>query len=231
MALREKIILMTGATGPVGQPVADAFVSAGATLALCVRPQTEAAAKSPMTDENQHSLVVPCDLRNEHDVIRMVHRVVQRFGRVDVVINAASIVGLMAPIVDYPYDRWRDVLSTNLTGAYLVCREVLPWMLRQKSGSIINVTIAPATNIRAEGGALQVSAAGIDGLSRLLAAEVEGSGVRVNTVEVLPPGHGVQPSANDATPGWTDVFLWLADENSTDTSGKRLLATDFSPDR
>ncbi len=140
-SLEDKVVLLTGATGPMGCALLDAFLDADAKLALCVRRMAHLPdLEQRLARRLEHTLIVPCDLRYEENVVRMIHRVVQRFGRIDVIVNAAYILGPLVPIMDYPVDPWRDVLATNLTGTYLVCREALPWMTRQGSGSIINVT-------------------------------------------------------------------------------------------
>lgn len=198
-------------------------------LALCVRRSSDVPTfQQSADDRTAQAVVVSCDLRYEEDVVRMVHRVVQRLGRIDVVINAASILGPKLPVVDYPVEPWRNVIATNLVGTYLVCREVLPWMLRQGSGSIINVTSSVTTDIEPNWGAHLVSASGIDGLTGLLAAEVKGSGVCVNTVEMPAPHSASDGVGGDSDGDWANAFLWLAGEDSADISGERIRATGFA---
>jgi NAD(P)-dependent dehydrogenase (short-subunit alcohol dehydrogenase family) len=227
VGLDGRIVLITGATGPMGRQLVDVFSESSARLALTVRRQNAVdGLQRQFFLRAEPPLVVPCDLRYEEDVVRMVHRVVQRFGHIDVVINAAAILGPTLPLTDYPIDPWRNVLATNLTGAYLVCREVLPWMLRRKAGSIINVTSGLGGAARRDRGAYLVSNHGVDGLTQMLAAEVKDSGVRVNTVDVGRPikdGRG-RTRRRD----WTDAFLWLADDASTEKNGQRILASSFA---
>ncbi len=225
-SVRGKVVLITGATGPMGRSLVDAFSKAGARLALCVRrmahlPELE----QLLTDQHEHAMIVPCDLRYEENVVRLVHRVVQRFGRIDVVVNAAFICGPRVPVVDYPAEPWRDVIATNLTGAYLLCREALPWMTRQGSGSIIHMTSSLASSVRPAGGAYMVGNVAIEGLTRLLAAELMGTGVRVNCVDVGTMTAHHEPADGE---GWTGAFLWLAGDDSAGQSGERVRAADFA---
>ncbi len=225
-SVKGKVVLIAGATGPMGRSLVDAFSKAGARLALCVRrmahlPELE----QLLANQNEHAMIVPCDLRYEENVVRMVHRVVQRFGRIDVVVNAAFICGPRVAIVDHPAEPWRDVIATNLTGAYLLCREALPWMTRQRSGSIIHVTSSLTSSVRPAGGAYMVSNFAIEGLTKLLAAELKGTGVRVNCIDVGTMTAHHEPA--DAQ-GWTGAFLWLACDDSAGQSGERIRAADFA---
>ena len=225
-SIEGKVVLITGATGAMGRTLVDAFLDAKARLALCVRRMVHLPdLEQRLVARHDHAMIVPCDLRYEENVVRMVHRVVQRFGRIDVIVNAAAIGGPPVRIIDYPIDPWRDVIATNLTGPYLVCREALPWLTRQRSGSIINVTSELTTSVRPAGGALLVSHFGIEGLTKLLAAELKDSGVRVNTVDVGVLTPEMEPSAPGTS--WTNAFLWLASDASSGQNGERVRAADF----
>jgi NAD(P)-dependent dehydrogenase (short-subunit alcohol dehydrogenase family) len=226
-SIADKVVLLTGSTGPMGSALLDAFLDAGAKLALCVRrmahlPELE----QRLAQRHEHTLIVPCDLRYEENVVRLMHRVVQRFGRIDVIVNAAYILGPLVPIMDYPVDPWRDVIATNLTGTYLVCREALPWMTRQGSGSIINVTTSLTGDVKPQWGAYAVACHAVEGLTRLLAAELDGTGVRVNALDIGE----MQPDLTPATPAasWTNAFLHLAGDDSAGRSGECIRAADFA---
>ena len=84
--------------------------------------------------------------------------------------------------MDYPVAGWQEVIRVNLTGIFLLTREVLPIMQKKRSGSIINVTSGVGRNGKARWGAYAVSKAGIECLTQILADELKGSGVRVNAV-------------------------------------------------
>lgn len=221
----DKVVLLTGSTGPMGRRLVDAFLSRGARLALCVRrmanlPDLELA----LADHQDSTTIVPCDLRYEENVVRLIHRVVHRFGRIDVIINAAMILGPRLRIEDYPADPWRDVIATNVTGPYLVCREALPWMRRQNHGSIINVTTSLARDIKPKRGAHLVACHAIEGLTKMLAAELKDTNIRVNTIDIGKMNDDVQPAAAPET--WLPAFLWAASDDCTQ-SGERIVATDF----
>lgn len=225
-SIKGKVVLLTGATGPIGRALVDAFLDAGATLALCVRRMVHLPDLAQRLEEKQDStMIIPCDLRFEENVVRMIHRIVQRHQRIDVVVNAACLHGPRLALMDYPADPWRDVIATNLTGPYLVCREVLPWMVRARAGSIINITSELTLSMRPNWAALGVSNFGVEGMTRLLATELKSAGIRVNTVDLGMPTSDAEPPALGE--GWTDAFLWLASDESEGRTGERIDAAKF----
>ena len=223
--LDDKVVLLTGSTGPMGRRLVDAFIERKARLALCIRrmanlPDLEIA----LADHRDSTIIVPCDLRYEENVVRLVHRVVHRFGRIDVIINAAAILGPRLTIEDYPADPWRDVIATNVTGPYLVCREALPWMRRQNGGAIINVTTSLTRDTKPKRGAHLVACHALEGLTKLLAAELKDTNIRVNTIDVGRMSEDVQPVAPPEK--WLPAFLWAASDECTQ-SGERMSISDF----
>lgn len=227
-SLHDKVVLVTGASGKLGNRLVTAFAEAGAPLAFSDRHRaTLEPIHADLQARGKEAVAFTCDVRDEHEVIRLVHRVVRHFGRIDVLINAASVVGPRLPVADYPVDPWRDVIATNLTGTFLVCREVLPWMLRQGSGSIVNVTSAVSASTKPQWGAFLASKCGVEGLTQMLAAEVRDAGVRVNVVDFgTPRADKRTPKSAD---GWARPFLWLASDDSATTTGQRIRAGSFQP--
>ncbi|MEK6643856.1 MAG: SDR family oxidoreductase [Planctomycetota bacterium] len=224
MSIRDKVILITGATSFIGRQLSEEFSSRGVRLALSVRRMD---AVHPTEREfllrGIQAFVAPCDLRYEEDVVRMVHRVVRQFGRIDGVINAAAALGPRESIVDYPVDPWRNVLATNVTGTYLVCREVLPWLQRQRYGRIVNVTTSLAEDAKPRWGAYLVGNHAVEGLTRLLAEEVRQANIRVNCVNVGMPMVEGGPEA--WSPGHTTAFLELLDDDC-ERNGERVSVGD-----
>lgn len=227
MALDDKVILISGATGSLGARLTRAFAATGARLALCARTFASLyELETTLIADGGKAVAFPCDVRYEDEVIRLIHRVVERYRRIDCLINAAAVIGPKQPVVDYPLDPWRDVISTNLTGTFLMCREVLPWMLRQQSGSIINVTSGVALASKSGGGAFMASKCAVEGMTRMLADETRGTGVRVNMIDVGQPRSDRR--SQETSPEVTPPFLWLADNASAKTNGRRIVAAEFS---
>lgn len=225
VSLKGKVVLITGATGQIGRRLVNAFADSEARLALCVRRVSDVdPIERPLLARGVDVSVFPCDIRFEEDVVRMIHRVARRFGRIDVVVNGARAAAPRLNLTDYPVDPWRNVLATNVTGPFLVCREVLPWMIRQNEGSIINVSHGLGSGGRPDWAPHFIAAHATEGLSRLLLSQLRGTKVRVNTIEIGPPHHEGQFEKAD---GWTDAFLWLAGMDSASVSGQVIRAAEY----
>jgi len=177
------------------------------------------------------------DVGRESDVRRMVEGTLDRLGRLDVVVNNASLLGPRVPLEEYPPEEFARVLQVNTGGAFLVAHAAVPMMKRQGSGSIINVSSGVGNQARAEWGAYCISKFGVEALTGILAAELEGTGVRVNTVD---PGRmrttmraAAYPDEDPETlpePGAvTPVFLYLASDRASGITGRRFRAQEFRP--
>jgi NAD(P)-dependent dehydrogenase (short-subunit alcohol dehydrogenase family) len=126
-------------------------------------------------------LSLPGDIADEEAVRGMVGAVVERFGRVEALVNNAGI-SLISPAEETSLSDWRRVLEVNLTGPFLMCREFGKVMLGQGSGSVVNVGSVAGLLGVADRAAYNASKHGLVGLTRTLAAEWGGRGVRVNAV-------------------------------------------------
>jgi NAD(P)-dependent dehydrogenase (short-subunit alcohol dehydrogenase family) len=127
------------------------------------------------------AVATPGDVSNEEAVRKMVRTTIDSFGRVDVLVNNAG-VSLISPAEETTLADWQRVLRINLTGPFLMCREFGKKMLRQGSGSIVNVSSVAGLLGVANRAAYNASKHGLIGLTRTLAAEWGGRGVRVNAV-------------------------------------------------
>ena len=168
------------------------------------------------------------------DVERLAAQVFETFGHMDVLINNASELGPtpLPYLVDTPAEWFERVLSTNITGPFLLTRIILGDMLARGSGSVINVTSDAAVEVYPTWGAYGLSKAALEAMTRIWAAELEGSGVRINCVD---PGEmntrmhaAAIPDADPATLAEPEdvvgVFLRLASEESQEVNGRRLQA-------
>jgi NAD(P)-dependent dehydrogenase (short-subunit alcohol dehydrogenase family) len=181
--LRDKVALISGASRGIGRAIAAAYAREGARVFLCARRQ-------PDLDRAIHEIAsaggkiagCPGDVGFAEDVQRIVSAATDRFGTIDVLVNNASILGPRVDIADYPLPAWQEVINVNLTGIFMLTREVLPMMLNRGSGLIINVSSGVGRKGKARWGAYAVSKAGIECLTQILADELKGSGVRVYAV-------------------------------------------------
>ncbi|MFO0971912.1 MAG: SDR family oxidoreductase [Phycisphaerae bacterium] len=224
MDVSGKVVMITGASRGLGRSLVERFASAGAAVAFCSRHYADLTEiESRCATFGAGALALQCDVRFESDVIRTVHRTFDRFRRIDVVINAAAIRGPRLHISAHPLEPWHEVLQTNLTGTYLVCREVVPYMQRLGRGLIINVTDTAAGPARSSWGAYSASKSGVEGLSRTLADELLPRGIRVVTIDPELPPELSSPTYEHCL----DAFLWLASDESASLSGQHLRASEF----
>jgi NAD(P)-dependent dehydrogenase (short-subunit alcohol dehydrogenase family) len=236
--LEGKVALITGASQGLGRALAFAFARDGASLVICSR--TEEAIR-PMDGELEREGVevisLAADVSKAEDVDRVVDAAVGEFGGIDVLVNNAGVLGPRVAIEEYPEDEWRKVIDANLTGPFLVSKALIPHM--REGGSIINLVSGVSVEGRAEWGAYSVSKFGVEGLSQILAAELEDRGIRSNAVDpggmrtdmraaAYPeedPQTRITPEENTA------VFLYLASDESRGVTGQRFKAQHFNKGR
>jgi 3-oxoacyl-[acyl-carrier protein] reductase len=182
MNLEGRVALVTGASQGIGKACAFALAEAGADVALGARniEKLEAVAKD-IRDMGRKALAIPLDVSSLDSVTEGVARALQALGKVDILVNNAGIARDNLVMRMKPED-WSAVIRTNLDGAYYCIRAVLPGMVRQRYGRIINISsvVAQAGN---PGQANYVaSKAGLIGLTKSVAAEVASRNITVNAV-------------------------------------------------
>jgi NAD(P)-dependent dehydrogenase (short-subunit alcohol dehydrogenase family) len=232
--LEGKVALITGASQGLGKALALAYAEAGARVVMNSRSEENL---RPVAEEAESSgaevLAIAADVSQSADVERLVGAAVERFGHVDVLINNAGLLGPRVAIERYPEDEWRRVLDANLTGPFLVSKAAIPRM--PEGASIINVVSGVSVEGRAEWGAYSVSKFGVEGLTQILAAELRERGIRANAVdpggmrtEMRAAAYPEEDPMTRITPEEnTDVFLYLASDQSRGVTGERFKAQEF----
>ena len=180
MASRSMVAVVTGAARGIGRRVALTLAERGFAIAANDLDAPEGTIEE-LERAGADTLSLPGDVSDEGAVHGMVEAVVGEFGRVDVLVNNAGI-SLITPAEDTSLADWRRVLEVNLTGPFLMSREFGREMLRRGSGSIVNVSSVAGLLGVADRAAYNASKHGLVGLTRTLAAEWGGRGVRVNAV-------------------------------------------------
>jgi NAD(P)-dependent dehydrogenase (short-subunit alcohol dehydrogenase family) len=162
-----RVAVVTGAAQGIGARIAEVLADEGYALARFDR--------QPCADGYVG------DVTSESDVTAFASEVAARYGRVDVVVNNAGIA-CITPLEDTPLEVWRQVLDVNLTGPFLISRAFGRMMLAARSGSIVNIASVAGLRGVADRAAYNASKHGLIGLTRTLAVEWGGRGVRVNAV-------------------------------------------------
>jgi len=192
-ALKERVAIVTGASSGIGRAACVALARAGAHVVLVGRNRERLAATALQVaaagDGRSSALVLPLDVRSESDMQAMAERTLERFGRIDILVNSAGILraagATLRMLAHLPVGEWDEVLDINLRGTFLANRAVLPAMLAAGSGDILNISSKSGRAGIAFDAPYCASKFGVIGLTESLADEVRHSGVRV---QVLLPG-------------------------------------------
>jgi NAD(P)-dependent dehydrogenase (short-subunit alcohol dehydrogenase family) len=236
--LAGKRVLITGASRGLGRELAIRFAREGAEyLALTARDHAalgEVEAQVLKAAPATEVLTITADLARDDEVERVAALTLTAFGgQLDVLINNASTLGAtpMPYLLDYPLEDFRRTLNVNLIAPFLLIKKLLPAMI-ECGGSIVNVTSDAGVTGYPGWGAYGISKFGLEGLSQTWAAELEDAGVRVNWVDPGNMNTEMHRAAEpEEDPGqWadpaesTDVFVYLASDESKGVTGRRLLA-------
>lgn len=216
-----KVVIVAGARGNLGSAVARRFLAADARLALVdhasegLREAFADIAASP-----DCLLLEGVDLTDEDAAQRMVSRVIEQFGRIDVLANTVGGFRAGNPLHETPLDTFEFMLALNARTAFILGRAVVPVMLRQGSGKIIHTAAPAGLQGRKNSAAYSASKAAVIRLTESMAAELKASGINVNCIL---PGTIDTPQNREAMPQadfskWVspealaDVFLFLASD-------------------
>ena len=183
MLLSGRVAIVTGGGRGIGRAIALRFAAEGA--AVLVSARTEADVKG-VADEiiarGGKSAWLAGDVSREAECAAIVAETEKRFGPVSVLVNNAGVYGPVKPIEEITPEEWDGVMATNLRGAFLMTRQVLPGMYARKSGAIVNISSVAAKAAFSWGSPYTTSKAGLLGLTRVAAAEAARRGVRVNAI-------------------------------------------------
>jgi NAD(P)-dependent dehydrogenase (short-subunit alcohol dehydrogenase family) len=228
MKLKDKVALITGGGRGIGKAVALAYAREGAGLALCARTRSEI----DQTVAEIRALKAECagwscDVSLEEPVQELVSNVLEKFGRIDVLVNNSGVMTRPVPMTELEVKKWDYTIAVNLRGPFLVSQAVLPIMMKQRSGSIINVSSSIGRSAYANFIAYATSKWGLEGFTQTLGAEARGHGIRVNSVD---PGYvatkltGYTGSPPESV---TAVFVYLASDESQAVNGEMLSSSNW----
>ncbi len=184
--LENRVALITGAGRGIGRAIALAYATEGARLALAARTRSELEHTAREAEAlGASTCIVTVDVSDQYQVNAMVQTTLEQFGTIDILVNNAGIAGPIGPLHDNDVTAWVQTINVNLIGTFLCCRAVIPIMLRQNRGKIVNLSGAGATGAWRDLSAYTSSKVAVVRLTETLALELEGTNLQVNT---LGPG-------------------------------------------
>lgn len=179
MKLQDKIAIVTGAAEGIGKAIAKAFIEEGGKVVLV--DINEPRLMEAAAELGESAVAVKADVTKWDQVTNMVEETVDRFGRVDILVNNAGVVR-KGWVKDLPEEVWDEVITTNLKGTFLCSKAVLPTMIDQQYGRIINISSIAGKQGESAGSAYCSSKFGQIGFTQSLSLEVARDNITVNAI-------------------------------------------------
>jgi NAD(P)-dependent dehydrogenase (short-subunit alcohol dehydrogenase family) len=195
LRLKDKVAIVTGGASGIGKATAELFAREGARVAVADYSAEGCSTAQSINDHGGEAVFMRVDVSDSAQVDRMVSETIAKFGRIDVLFNGAGVL-FYGTVLETDQQAWNRVLSVNLTGTYLCCRAVLPYMIRQRGGSIINTaSTVGAHDACANAVAYVTSKGGVTLFTKAMAIDHAKQGIRVNA---LVPGGTDTPMIRQA---------------------------------
>lgn len=193
MNFAEKTVIVTGAATGIGRATAILFAQSGANVvAVDIHAEALESLKKELAQHTDNALTLVCDVCDENGVGKAVQAAESQFGHVDILVNNAAIWRCRASFLDTPTEEWRNFINVNLMGVVYFTKAVLPNMLQNRYGKIINVASVAGVYGNADMVHYSATKGAVISMTKALAKEVADKGVTVNCVS---PG-SVSPSEN-----------------------------------
>jgi NAD(P)-dependent dehydrogenase (short-subunit alcohol dehydrogenase family) len=181
-SLNSKVALITGAGRGIGRATAELFAREGAKVVLCSRTKRHLAeTMSSIASIGGEAVARVADIGIAREAEALVRLAVTHYGSLDILINNAGILGPRVSVIEYPHREWTQVLRINLNGTFFMSQAAAKVMALQGAGSIITVSSSVGRQGRGLWGAYAVSKFGVEGLSQVMADELQSAGVCVVT--------------------------------------------------
>jgi NAD(P)-dependent dehydrogenase (short-subunit alcohol dehydrogenase family) len=181
--LKGRVALVTGASRGIGRAIAMTFAREGAKVALVARSGAEIEqAAAEIIAAGGEAIALTADVSNPEQACAAVEGCLRRFSRLDILVNNAGMLGPLGPLVENPVEEWRQTFQVNLFSVFLMLHAVLPIMMRQRYGKVINLSGGGAAYGRPYFTAYGVSKAAVVRLTESVAEEVRDYGIDVNAM-------------------------------------------------
>ncbi len=181
--MKDKVVLITGGGRGIGRAAVIRFLAEEAKVAFCARTKGELRSVSKEVELSGNELLpFQVDISSRREVFRMVNQVVSKWGKIDLLINNAGVLGPSSTIATYANEAWEEVIRINLNGTFFVTQAVVRTMIPRRSGTILSLSSSVGRKGRATWGAYAVSKFALEGMMQTLADEVTDFGLRVITL-------------------------------------------------
>lgn len=183
LGLKDKVVAVTGGVGGMGTKFCADFAAQGAKVVVIdlLEEKAQAYAEKLQHDHGVETLAVKCNSTDEKEVDAAVAAVINKFGRVDVLVNTAAILKF-SPLEDLGIDEWRQTVDVNLTGYFLMSQRFGKAMIKQGKGTMVHISTIASRFPETYSGAYSTTKAGVNMMSRQMAAEWGEFGIRSNCV-------------------------------------------------
>lgn len=236
MELKNKVALITGAASGIGESTAMLFAREGAKVVLTdIDEENGTKVLQKIRQQGGEGIFIKANTSNPSDSEESVEKALEKFGKLDIAVNNAGIGGAQAPVGEYAIEDWDKVIAVNLSGVFYGMRYQIPAMLKNGSGSIINVSSILGSVGFANSSAYVAAKHGILGLTKTAALEYSSKGIRVNSVgpafiktpllngldeELLDRLVSVHPIGRlGESHEVAQMFLWLASDKASFATG------------
>ena len=183
MILKDRISIITGGSGGIGKAIAAAFSREGSSIVLVSRTGSDLEkTKHDLAGSHSKVEIYPADVSREKDVKGLVDFTLDNFGSVDILVNCAGIQGPIGLITDIDARDWFDAIKINLYGTFLCIKAVLPVMMKNNSGKILNFSGGGAVSPRPRFSAYGTSKAGVVRLTETLASEYKDYNIGIHAI-------------------------------------------------
>ena len=183
--LQDKVAIVTGASRGLGQAFAAALAEAGAHLVISCRHGSDLKETAGLVRSHKREVLeLESDIAHEEQVAEMVDKTVEKFGRIDILVNNAASMRIDKPPEQTTLEEWKSVVDPNITGTFLCSREVAKVMIGQKAGKIINLSSVAAYDVLKyfHGGSYEVTKTAVVMLTKVLATEWAPYNINVNAI-------------------------------------------------